>query len=314
MELIAENEQIKDHYGALGLEPDARKEEIKKAYRKLSKTMHPDVNKAENAKEEFAKIFEAYEVLYDEDMRKAYDEELERVRNGKHTWDFSKLFKQYHPTETNLGVKGEDVRITVPFTVEEVVQDKPILFDFERYVACESCEGVGYHRLLEHRCSSCKGIGKSSRSVRTPFGTLDNVDPCPACKGSGYTSHPKCETCDGKGQFVKKVTLQFTLIPPITSKMIQKFQYRGDDGIRGGVPGDLIVEFIQSPNDQFSIVNGAVEYTATIPYEIALNGGNVQVPLPTGKDFTVTIPERIPKDYMVVIPDCLLYTSPSPRD
>jgi len=291
-----------DFYGVLDVPHTASDEEIKKAYRKLAMTYHPDRNNgSKEAEERFKEITEAYDVLRDPQKRAAYDRYgeagLRGGAGGFHHVDLSEAlgifmrdFGGLGGLESLFGVRtggdprtGADVKITVPLTLAEVatgVEKKIILRTLE---PCEQCGGSGAEPgSRPQTCATCNGQGEVRRAQRSFFGQFVSVVTCPTCHGEGKVVQSPCKVCRGEGRLRGERELSVQIPAGVASGQYMTLRDAGNAGTRGGPRGDVHVLFEVADDPRFER-DGEDLYTevlATYP-QLAL-GSQVSVPTVAG--------------------------------
>jgi molecular chaperone DnaJ len=255
-----------DYYQILGVNKNAPHEEIKKAYRKLSKLYHPDVNpNNKEAEEKFKKINEAYSVVGDENKRKEYDNPIKR---GFGTGGFPEGFDFFNDFFTsNFGFnrqrgqqsprKGQDLRVNLMFSIEEVIKGSMKTLRYNRNVLCKPCNGNGSKNGNSVKsCDNCGGIGHVNQVINTPFGRIQNTVPCNACSATGKVIKEVCPSCAGKG--LNSIQEQITLNVPsgISDGFTYKIESAGSNIPGIDKPGDLIVVCIIQDDSIYKRING----------------------------------------------------------
>jgi molecular chaperone DnaJ len=244
----------RDLYEILGVDRRATQEEIKQAYRRLARQMHPDVRRDDpQATEHFKEINEAYAVLSDPAKRSQYDRfgtvGSEPGPFGGEVSPFDDLFEMFfggrpRPTaaERQGPERGADLRYDLKITLEEVAKgaEKPITI--RRLETCPACFGTGAERgSRPETCPTCRGTGEVRVAQRTLFGVMTQIGPCGQCGGTGtYIARP-CRQCDGSGR--AEVTREVTVTVPagVEDGMTLRLPGEGEAGMRGGERGDLYV-------------------------------------------------------------------------
>ncbi len=261
----------RDFYEILGVSRDADKEEIKRAYRRLARKYHPDVNKEEGAEERFKEINRAYEVLSEPELRSRYDRYGEAgVSSGAGAagfqdfgdMGFADIFESFfggfagtagQSARRRSGpARGDDLRLDLKLDFREAVfgGEKEILIS--HLETCEVCSGNGAKPGTRPRtCSTCSGSGQVRRATRTPFGSFTQVSVCPTCNGSGQVIEDKCENCGGKGQKQEKKKLKITVPAGVDNGTRLRVSGEGDAGQRGGPSGDLYVYLFVNEDPEF---------------------------------------------------------------
>ena len=258
----------KDYYEVLGVSKTATDEEIKRAFRKLAKQYHPDINKEPGAEEKFKEIGEAYAVLSDANKRRQYDQfghaafenggasgggagfqgfnmgdiDLEDILGDLFGGGF-RGFSGFGGSSraSSRPSKGEDIRVVLNLTFEEAA------FGCEKDVKlnltseCSRCKGKG--GFNEKTCRTCGGAGKVLEQAQTIFGYMQTQKTCPDCKGRGKTYETICDECHGKGVVEKIKTLTVTIPEGVDEGYQLRLSGKGNAGLNGGPNGDVFIEF-----------------------------------------------------------------------
>ncbi len=301
----------RDYYEVLGLSKGASTEEIKKAYRKLAVQYHPDRNPGDrHAEEAFKEATEAYEVLADEDRRRAYDQfgfaGVEGMGNGggagAHDFgdifsDFSDIFDTFfggggrrsgRSGASRGGVRrGSDLRYDVDLSFEEAAFGKELEIEFDRRTACDECGGSGAEGTGGQRtCDTCGGMGQ----VRRSSGFFSIATTCPTCNGEGQVIENPCRVCRGSGVKKQKRELSVKIPPGIDSGKRINIPGEGDAGPNGGPFGDLYVFVRVRPHKYFEREGNDVYCVIPISITQAALGGEINVPTLDKKRVRVKIP------------------------
>ncbi|NLL02294.1 MAG: molecular chaperone DnaJ [Mollicutes bacterium] len=255
----------KDYYEILGVNKNATDDEIKKAFRKLAKEYHPDVNKDPGAAEKFKEIGEAYSVLGDSSKRKQYDQfgsaafennagGFGGFSGGFSGFDFDDLdlgsiFEQFmggtfggrSRTNTKRATRGEDFLIKMDLTFEEAIFGTEKKFDISIDERCFDCNGEGGHNA--ETCSQCHGRGRVITEQRTILGMFQTETTCPYCKGQGKIFKKSCSTCRGKGVVKQKKNINLRIPKGVNSGDQMRMSGKGSAGLNGGPNGDIYIEF-----------------------------------------------------------------------
>ena len=250
----------RDYYEILGVSRDADKEEVKRAYRRLARKYHPDVNKEPGAEERFKEINRAYEVLSEPETRARYDRFGEAGLGGAAGAagfqdfgdSFADIFESFfsgfaggmagQQRRRSGPVRGDDLRLDLRLDFREAVFGGEKEIRIKHLETCETCSGTGAKPgTRPQTCSTCTGTGQVRRATRTPFGSFTQVSVCPACNGTGQVIEDKCESCGGRGQ--KEITkkLKITIPAGVDNGTRLRVSNEGDAGKMGGPPGDLYV-------------------------------------------------------------------------
>jgi molecular chaperone DnaJ len=295
----------KDYYAALGVPKDATAADIKKAYRKLARDLHPDKNPDNKAAEDkFKAVSEAYDVLSDDTKRKEYDEARSLfgaggVRGaggqqgpGGFTFDlgdllggqqggglgdvFGGLFGQGGRRSTARGPRrGADLETEVTIGFEDAVRGATVPLRLSTPGSCETCGGSGAAPgTAPTVCTVCNGAGVTSRNQ----GGFAFAEPCRNCRGSGRVIETPCPTCHGTGASTKERTLTVRIPAGVKDGQKIRLAGRGAPGERGGPAGDLLVGVHVTPHPLFGRKGDNLTITVPITYPEAALGANITVP------------------------------------
>ncbi len=303
---------MEDYYKILGVDRNASKDEIKKAYRKLAHKHHPDKGGDEK---EFKKISEAYHVLSSDKKREQYDRfgkagpgagfgGAENSGEGfggfdgfsQGGFDFGDIFEDFFgfgggPKKRRKS--GEDLKIRVTTSLEKVIKDEKREMTIEKLVLCNSCNGSGDEKgAKKEKCSSCKGEGRIRKETGTFFGAFSQIVSCPDCEGEGSVSNKKCKDCHGEGRISKKEKISFVIPAGIDSGQTLKIDGKGNAGRRGNPPGDLYIEIDVENKTKFKRKGADLYYDANIKFSQAVLGDTVELKLISGKVISLKIPEK----------------------
>ncbi|MEN3027655.1 MAG: DnaJ C-terminal domain-containing protein [Aquificaceae bacterium] len=278
---------IKDYYRILNVEREASKEEIKKAYRRLAREWHPDVNPDPRAGELFREINEAYHVLSDDEKRQEYDRILQSGDEKRYR-DFMEYIQDFLESIWQ-GVrrapkprKGQDIRLKLELTLEEAGLGVEKEVEYERWMDCPHCEGRGYVGEPEKvTCHACEGTG------RRVSGIFNFPRPCSLCKGRGYLIKNLCPTCGGRGRVATKSRLRISIPPGTDEGEVLKVSGFGHRGERGGEAGDLYLRISLKPHEVFRKVGKDLHMEQFISFPMAVLGGTIKVKGLDGEDMEV---------------------------
>ena len=293
----------------MNISKSASKDEIKKAYRKLSKQYHPDINKEEGADEKFKEISEAYEVLSDENKRANYDQfghdgpqggfggqgfggqDFSGFGGGGFEDIFSSFFgggrQQRDP---NAPRKGDDLQYTMTVTFDEAVFGSEKEISIRKDVACHTCDGEGAKPGTKKKtCHYCNGSGHVSVEQNTILGRVRTEKVCPVCSGSGQEFEEPCPTCHGKGTENKNVKISVTIPEGVDNEQQIRLAGEGAPGENGGPQGDLYIVFRVKPSEKFERDGDDIYYSLDISIAQATLGDEVKVPTLKGS-VMLTIP------------------------
>jgi molecular chaperone DnaJ len=295
----------KDYYAALGVPKDATAADIKKAYRKLARDLHPDKNPDNKAAEDkFKAVSEAYDVLSDDTKRKEYDEARSlfgaggfrgaggQQGPGAHTFDlgdlfggqqggglgdvFGGLFGQGGRRSTGRGPRrGADLETEVTIGFEDAVRGATVPLRLSSPGSCETCGGSGAAPgTAPTVCPVCNGAGVTSRNQ----GGFAFAEPCRNCRGSGRVIETPCPTCHGTGASTKERTLTVRIPAGVKDGQKIRLAGRGAPGERGGPAGDLLVGVHVTPHPLFGRKGDHLTITVPVTYPEAALGANITVP------------------------------------
>ena len=255
----------KDYYKSLGLEKGASDEEIKRAFRKLAKQYHPDVNKEPGAQEKFKEIGEAYSVLSDPEKKRQYDQFGSAAFDGSQGGfggfgngfsgfgfediDLSDIFGSFmggafggsRGRTGKRATKGDDVLVHIDLTFEEAVYGCEKEFTINIKDKCTECNGLGGHN--SKTCPDCNGRGRIIQAQRTILGTFQTETTCSNCNGTGTTFESTCTSCKGKGLVSKKKTLKVRVPRGVDNEDQLRMSGKASSGLNGGPNGDVYIEF-----------------------------------------------------------------------
>ena len=261
-----------DYYEILGVEKNASKDEIKSAFRRKARTLHPDVNKAPDAEEKFKELGKAYETLMDDNKRATYDRYGEDgLQNaGFDTGgpfaggfgDLNDIFNSFFGgmggfgfggrPDPNAPVEGDDLRLDIEVDFEQAVfgTDKEIKFD--HLETCTSCGGTGAEKGSQPvTCPTCHGSGQVQQVTRTPLGSFAQIVTCPDCHGKGKKISNPCKACKGHGKIEKEKKINIKIPAGVDNMSKIRVSGEGDAGTNGGRAGDLFVVLHVKPSEYF---------------------------------------------------------------
>lgn len=307
-----------DYYQILGVSRDADPDEIKRAYRRLARKYHPDVNKEPGAEDKFKEVNRAHEVLSDPEVRARYDRFGEPGINanaGAGYGDFGDMggFADIFETIFNgfgggsgMGggaagastrrrsgpVRGDDLRLDLKLQFREAIFGGEKEIRIPHLETCKACKGTGAKPGTGVKtCGTCNGSGQVRRATRTPFGSFAQVSVCPTCNGEGQVIEEKCESCGGAGRKQETKKLKITIPQGVDNGTRLRVAREGDAGVRGGTPGDLYVYlFVEDDRDfkrdginilsEIKVSYLQVILGCTIPVETV--DGEVDLTIPAG--------------------------------
>lgn len=286
----------KDYYDILGVKKDASQEEIKKAYRRLARKYHPDLNPGnKSAEQKFKEINEAYEVIGDPKKRAEYDQfgRVPPFEGGEgfewfRPFDFgfgedmfSDLFGRRYVEEVPL--RGPDLVTPVDITLEEAYKGVTKPITITREIPCSACNGTGAEG--SQTCPNCKGTG----TIRERRGFFGLTQTCPQCKGRGKMITKACRACRSSGRTVITETIKVKVPPGADTGKRLRLSGMGGAGLRGGPPGNLYIEVTVKPHSVFRRDGDDIYVDVPVTIGEAVLGGKIDVPTLDGYA-TMTLP------------------------
>ena len=284
----------RDYYEILGVARDADEADIKKAFRRKARELHPDVNPDPKAEEMFKEAAEAYETLSNAETRGLYDRYGHDGLRGRTTSDFTDfgsfqdLFDAFFGGDVfgrgQGAASGDDVGVAVQLTFAESALGVTRAIEYGVVGACEVCEGSGAapDSGME-RCATCGGQGQVRQVSRGPFGQFLRTQVCPSCRGKGEIPSAACETCNGAGRVAGRRRINVTIPGGIASGQQIRVAGRGHAGERGASPGDLFVAVGVEPDERFRRDGLDVVTRVVVPVTDAMLGANITVPTVDGE-------------------------------
>jgi molecular chaperone DnaJ len=287
----------RDYYELLGVARDADEAEIKRAFRRLAREVHPDVSEAPDAEQRFREVVEAYEVLSNSERRQLYDRFGHAgLRSGGFqptTFDFgdlSDLFSAFFGDDL-FGVagragrgRGADVAARVEIELTEAATGTTREVPFEVAVPCGRCGGDGAEPGTSIvACPTCGGNGRVRQVSRSVFGEFVRTQTCPECSGSGRRIEHPCEQCGGAGRVLEERTLEVDIPAGIHDGQRIRLSGEGHAGVLGGRAGDVYVEVRVRPDERFVREGDDVYCTVDLTLPQAALGDTVTVPTLDGE-------------------------------
>jgi len=283
-----------DYYEILGVSRDATPEDIKKAYRKLAMKYHPDKNPQDKvAEEKFKEISNAYEVLNDQEKRKAYDARGQAglddlgFQGFQNTSDifssfgdiFADMFGgRFYQRQTGP-MRGADMRVNLSISFLEAALGTEKQIQIARAETCDACNATGAKSgSTPQTCPTCKGTGHVSRQGMQEGGFFSVSAPCPTCHGTGKMITEPCPVCQGQGALAKPRTLTIKIPAGVDTGSMLRLTGEGEAGERAGPPGDLFVAIHIQPHATFQRDGNNILSKVQISYLQAALGGEVKVP------------------------------------
>jgi len=308
----------RDYYEVLGISKGASEDEIKRAYRRLAKKYHPDVNKEPGAEEKFKEINEAYEVLSDPQKKANYDQfgfaGMDGMNFGGGGAGFSGGFddlgdilnsfmggmggfsdfgfggRRSSSRTSNGPIKGDNRYMSMDIDFLDAVHgvDKVVRLKVDQ--PCEHCHGTGAENPGDiETCSTCGGSRRTVHQTRTAFGVMQQVGVCPDCRGTGKRIKVRCSSCHGEGYITKTEEVEISIPEGISPGQQIRVSGKGERGRNGGPNGDLYIEINVLPHKYFRRDGNDIHITVPISAIDATLGTEIEVPTIHG-DVELTIP------------------------
>ena len=296
-----------DYYQILGVSRDVDKDELKRAYRRLARQYHPDVNKESGAEEKFKEINRAYEVLSEPETRARYDRFGEAGVGGaaggsgfeySDMGGFADIFEtifsgfgggvgtsQGQSRRRNGPARGDDLRLDLKLDFRDAVFGGEKQIKIPHLESCKTCNSTGAKPGTGVKtCGTCSGSGQVRRATRTPFGSFAQVSACTTCNGTGQVIEEKCGTCHGAGRQQETKKLKITIPPGVDNGTRLRVSGEGDAGVRNGTPGDLYVYLFVESDQEFTREGINIRSEITVSYLQAILGCNLQVNTVDGQE------------------------------
>jgi molecular chaperone DnaJ len=300
----------RDYYEILGLARGASEQDIKSAYRRLAKDLHPDRNPGDKTAEaKFKELNEAHEVLRDPQKRAAYDQFGHAAFDGSHGRGgagfgpdfassmsdiFDDLFGEFMGGrrggrgQRSGRERGADLRYNMEITLPEAYAGKTAQIRVPTSVTCETCTGTGAKSGTKpSSCPTCSGAGK----VRASQGFFTIERTCPTCQGRGEIINDPCSSCTGTGRVVRERTLSVSIPAGVEDGTRIRLAGEGEAGVRGGPAGDLYIFLSIKPHEFFQRDGADIFCRVPIAMTAAALGGQIDVPTVDGGQTRVKIPE-----------------------
>ena len=304
---------MRDYYDILGISKGATEEEIKKAYRRLAHQHHPDKNGGNDKK--FKEINEAYQILSDRGKRSQYDRFGNAFSGGNPfgagqnwNWDINvNGFEDMGDLEDIFGTffeglgmrqrrrtykKGGDIELLTEISLEEAQAGKVIELEYETYIQCKLCEGVGYAKgTAFKKCEYCGGQGQIKETRNTFFGGFAHVVSCPECRSAGEIPEISCRDCKGPGRVRHKHKVKVEVREGIESGQIIKIKGMGESGENNATSGDLYVKISVNPHPVFERRGDDLLCKKRVSVIDVLLGREIKVKNLRGDELGVEVPQ-----------------------
>lgn len=293
----------RDFYDIMGVPKNATDDEIKKAYRKLAKKYHPDLNPGDKTAEaNFKEVNEAYEVLSDKDKRARYDQfghagvdpNFGGGTGGGSPFtgdiDLGDIFNSFfggfggRTANPNAPRRGSDTEAVVNIDFEEAAKGCKKTIQYAQVDTCTDCGGTGAQKgTSPETCAQCGGTGQVRISQRTPFGVVQSARTCDRCGGTGKTIASPCHTCSGSGRVRRQKSIEITIPAGIDNDQVLNVSGQGNAGTNGGPTGDLHVFVNVRPHPIFERRGDDVWCEMPITFTQAALGAEIVVPTISGR-------------------------------
>ncbi|WP_433468232.1 molecular chaperone DnaJ [Spirillospora sp. CA-142024] len=281
-----------DYYATLGVRRDASADEVKRAYRRLARELHPDVNPDPETQEKFKEITQAYEVLSDPKKREMYDLGADPFASaggpgaggfGGAGFPFSDIMDAFFGTATSRGPRsrarrGRNATLRVELDLGETAFGTTRELSIDTAVACTTCEGSGCAPGTHpETCETCHGRGEVQQVQRSFLGQVMTARPCPACGGFGSVIRNPCTECSGDGRVRTRRTVKVKIPAGVENGIHIQLAGEGEVGPGGGPPGDLFLEIVEKPHPIFEREGDDLHCTVEIPMTAAALGTSVTI-------------------------------------
>lgn len=281
----------KDYYKILGVEKNASQEDIKKAYKRLAKQYHPDVNKNADASEKFKEVNEAASVLGNEQKRQQYDQfgtAGPQDFSGFDFRDFGNVDDIFDNLFAGFGFgggrrhggqqRGHDLSTEITVSLKDVVAGVAKKIPVDRKVSCEECKGTGAKSGGKITCETCNGQGVVRQARQTMFGVFATTTTCRKCSGAGETVKDPCKKCHGEGRVEEEREIEIRIPAGVESGMRLRISGEGEAGVRGAPAGDLYVSVVVEDDERFARDGQDLSLEIPIGFSLACLGGEIEIP------------------------------------
>lgn len=295
----------RDYYGILGVDKDATSDQIKRAYRKLARELHPDVNKEDGAQERFREVTTAYEVLSDPKKRQVVDLGGDPLDSGGGAGGgggdpfagfggLGDIMDAFFGGGGSAGggrgprsrvQHGSDALLRLELTLEECASGVNRDITVDTAVMCDTCEGGGSSAgSAPSTCDTCEGRGEIQSVQRSFLGQVMTSRPCPVCRGFGEVITDPCQQCGGDGRVRARRTITVKIPGGVGDGMRVRLSGEGEVGPGGGPPGDLFVEVEELPHERFTRDGADLHCTVEVPVTAAALGTVIAIDTLDGRE------------------------------
>lgn len=309
-----------DYYEILGVSKNATEEDIKRAYRRLARKYHPDANNGDpEAEAKFKEITVAYETLRDPEKRRRYDMFGPEGTRGTSGFDFSDFFatsfedifegffnSPFRVRQTgkkaSTSWRGSDIEIQLELDFKEAVFGAEKAISVKKPVVCDACQGTGASNGTSPiTCPDCRGSGQVTRVRSTFLGQVATTTICSRCKGQGEVILNPCPKCRGLGLVTASVDYVIEIPPGVDDSSTLRLTGKGGDGLRGAKSGDLYVNLKVKKDPRFKRDGLDLITEITIPYTLALLGGEIEIQTLEGSQ-VIKIPQGVKPLSVITVP------------
>lgn len=293
----------RDYYDVLGVSRDASDAEISKAYRKLAKKYHPDLNHEPGAEEKYKEVTEAYEVLHDPQKRSQYDQFGQAGMNGQGGFgggqgyygqggfsggDFSDIFSEFSDlfggggsrqrVDPTAPRRGQDLDYTLTIDFMDAMTGKKKQVSYTRKETCDVCGGNGCERGTHPiTCDKCHGSGRMTITRQSMLGVVQQQTTCDKCHGRGVIIEHPCANCHGEGRIDRKNAIEVDVPAGIDNGQSLRYPGQGEAGVNGGEYGDLYITYRIRPSKDFERKGTTIYSHVTISFAQAALGDEIKV-------------------------------------
>lgn len=290
---------MSDHYEVLGISRNASSEEIKKAYRKLARELHPDVNDSQDAQERFKLVTHAYEVLGDDQARRRYD-----MGGDGQSFGFGDIFETFFGGGGQRGPRsraerGQDALLRVELNFDEAIFGVEKSIPVDTAVLCDTCNGSCAKPGTSPRlCDICQGSGQVQTQVRSLLGAMVTSSPCGSCRGYGHVIPEPCLDCRGQGRVRARRDIELKIPAGVEDGIRLQLAGSGEVGFGGGPSGDLYVDISIAPHQFFGRSADDLTCELELPLHEAVLGtlvkvktfdGEIDIQIPAGSQSGETV-------------------------
>ena len=280
-----------DHYETLGVSRGASSEEIKKAYRKLARELHPDVNDSDDAQERFKLITHAYEVLGDDQASRRYE-----TGGDSQSFGFGDIFETFfgggQRGPRSRAERGQDALLRVELSFEEAIFGVEKSIPVDTAVLCDTCNGSCAKPGTSAKvCDICHGSGQVQTQVRSLLGAMVTTSPCGSCRGYGHVIPEPCLDCRGQGRVRARRDIELKIPAGVEDGIRLQLSGSGEVGFGGGPSGDLYVDISIAPHQLFGRSGDELTCELELPLHEAALGtlvkiktfdGEIELQIPAG--------------------------------